>query len=133
MHEAIERLLNGDQRIPDHFAATKALWERFFAENEAQDADGWAKDLSMLQQEIEMACDLDRDLGKEIMPWTGFGTLYDTRAGFEDRLPRAIKLAKAFARSMCSLEVKSEAERVVYFYSLNHEPELAEEVARSPW
>lgn len=69
-----------------------------------------------MQMRFENRCG-GRDLGQEIMAWSGFAFLYDTYAGFNNiNQQRAIRLRDAFRSSGCSLEVTSHASNAADFY-----------------
>lgn len=52
------------------------------------------------------------------MPWSAFAHFYSADDGFEDNGLRALKLARAFEKSSCSLEVKSGARAAAAAYSV---------------
>jgi hypothetical protein len=55
------------------------------------------------------------------MAWSGFGALYSIQAGFGDNRALARKLVDAFAKSSCSLEVKSRARDAALLYHLDED------------
>ena len=52
------------------------------------------------------------------MAYSGFTHLYSCDHGFDDNIRIAKKLADAFSKSYCSLEVKSDARHAAELYSV---------------
>jgi hypothetical protein len=67
----IEELKNGNERIPNMFAALEAKWSELFANIEDMSEDTLAEILSREQHDVEHICG-SRNLGKSIMPWSAF-------------------------------------------------------------
>lgn len=123
MHSTIERLMNGDTQIPQYFVSAKERWEKILSGISTVSVADLAEKLTAEQSWFEHHCG-GRWKGQEVMVWTGFASIYDTTDGY-DRTGRgiaeAIKLAKAFESSMCSLEVKSKAHKAAMSYHVKKE------------
>jgi hypothetical protein len=115
--EIFARLLDGDDRLAGRFAKCKKYWDAFFKAHENDSDEDLAKALGIAQAGIEQIFDTNRALGKEAMPITCFGSLYDPTAGWRDR-ERALarRLSKAFQQSNVSIEVKEYAEEAAKLY-----------------
>jgi hypothetical protein len=111
MHYTIERLVQGDRSVCDHYLP------------ESQDLVRLATMLSSEQTWFERNCGPrdHREIGREVMVASGFGLLYTTRAGFDDRAERARLLYDALQSSFCSIEVKVVARDVAASYGLLEE------------
>ncbi len=127
MRDTIERLLNGDTSVVADFQRAKEKWSELFDAKPDAPVAEWAAWLSAKQIPFfEHRCG-GRWPGQEIMTWSGFATLYDKGTGFTDEnRARARKLAKAFAGSSCSVEVKGGAINAAQFYHLDDEDELVD-------
>src|SRR4051812_32890048 len=117
MHYTVERLLRGVQAAVEHFQLPAAGWAEIFSRAEAEAPDARPRLLQSQQMWFERNCG-GRWPGQEVMVLTGFGILYTTEAGFAGNGHRARILARAFAKSMCSSEVKSIAQAVVRQYEV---------------
>jgi hypothetical protein len=114
MREILECLLQGNLNIPRELENAEAYWVGFFDRPDTE----WSKALTDDQiTYFEHRCG-GRSRGQEVMGYSGFGHLYDTRRGFGENLKRAQKLARAFEKSMCSLEVKAYARDAANFYEV---------------
>lgn len=124
MHELLERLGRGDERLIGMCREANRVWGDFLAELDGADTGTLSARLGILQPTFQRIFDSPM-LGETMMPWSGFAALYDTGHGWGPNLPRARQLAEAFARSNCSQEVRDEARACVISYEL----ELARPVA----
>ncbi|MDF5724921.1 MAG: hypothetical protein PUP91_31595 [Rhizonema sp. PD37] len=116
MHHTLERLINGDSSVVSHYEIAKKKWEDFFEKHKNDSIEDWAKWLTESQiLFFERNCG-GRWEGQEVMAWSGFATLYSIQEGFGDNQPLAEKLAKAFEKSACSLEVKTAASQATESY-----------------
>lgn len=115
MHDTIERLINGDKSVVDNFVEAKARWSRILVNVRTEDVKDLAARITTEQSWFERHCG-GRWPGQEVMVWAAFASLYTTAGGFEENAESAKKLAKAFAASMCSLEVKSGARAAAESY-----------------
>jgi len=111
----IEELKKGNHGIADMFVELEKKWEDVLHGIRDLNEDDIAERLSHSQFEVERICN-SRSLGKAIMPWSAFAHLYSCRVGYEDNGPSALKLANAFEKSTCSLEVKSGARDAAKVY-----------------
>jgi hypothetical protein len=118
MQVILEMLKEGNARIVEHFINANAKWKDVLSDVETISVDDLAKRLSAVQGSFEQICGGDRYLGKTVMGWSGFTHLYSCAVGFEDNGPFAYKLAQAFEKSMCSLEVKHAAKKAAKLYSV---------------
>lgn len=116
MHYTIEALVQGSAEIPHLYKRAGEKWAEFFKTHEKASTAEWSKWISAQQIGFfEQHCG-GRLLGQEVMAWSGFGSLYSTATGFDDKAPLARKLAEAFEKSSVSLEVKSHAEEAAASY-----------------
>jgi len=114
----IEELKNGNHNVVDMFVELEEKWtEILHGIHDLQESD-IAERLSNAQWDIERICN-SRNLGKAIMPWSAFAHLYSCQVGFEDNGQSALKLANAFQKSTCSLEVKSGAKAAAKVYHVS--------------
>lgn len=119
MEYTISRLLGGDESVVQDYVTARNKWAEFFHDKEHASLEEWANWLSAEQIPFfEQKCG-GRHAGQEVMVWSGFGTLYNLNTGLEDNLPLAKKLAQAFAKSTCSMEVKISARKAAESYSVN--------------
>jgi hypothetical protein len=119
MHYTVEELLKGNSKVARYYQVAKQKWDEFFETHRGQDVTEWAKWLT--EQQIiffEHECG-GRGLGQEVMAWSGFGVLYSVQAGFADNRVLARQLVDAFAKSTCSLDVKSKARDAALSYHLH--------------
>ena len=120
MHYVLEQLKNGDADVLRQFHEAHKEWDELLKDVDTVTVDELAKRLSSAQFTFERIFG-DRAEGKDGMPWSGFSHLYSTELGFDSNLETAQKLAEAFAKSMCSIEVKFAAERAAASYRLEDE------------
>ncbi|MGE0743027.1 MAG: hypothetical protein AB7O98_16945 [Hyphomonadaceae bacterium] len=117
MHELLERLGRGDERLINMCRQASLAWGDFLQELNGCDTGTLAARLGFFQPTFQRIFD-SPTLGETMMPWSGFAALYDTQSGWGRNLERAKQLAEAFARSNCSQEVKDEARACVISYEL---------------
>lgn len=91
------------------------MWSQILGNIALLDIDAIATILSQSQTTIEQACG-GRNIGKAIMPWSAFAHFYDQQDGLGDNGKTIFKLAEAFEKSFCSLEVKSGAREAAKVY-----------------
>lgn len=111
----IEELKNGNHSVVDMFVALEEKWTDVLHGIRDLNENDIAERLSRAQHDVEHICN-SRNLGKAIMPWSAFAHLYSCQVGYEDNGPSALKLANAFQKSTCSLEVKSGAKEAAKIY-----------------
>lgn len=125
MHYTIEKLVAGDETIPNHYRLATEVWEEFYRKHSADSVDQWAQWITEAQMLLFEDRFGGRLLGQEVMAWSAIACLYTTQAGFTDEnRARAIKVVKAFAKSMVSLEVKFAMRAAAKSYHLDEEDEL---------
>jgi hypothetical protein len=117
MQELLERLGRGDAHIMAMCQEANRVWTDFLEELRGADTGTLAARLGFFQPTFARIFGSE-SFGNNMMPWTGFAALYDTRSGWGANLERAKQLAEAFARSNCSAQVKSEARSCVISYEL---------------
>ncbi|MBY0565424.1 MAG: hypothetical protein K2P58_14735 [Hyphomonadaceae bacterium] len=117
MHELLERLGRGDTRLIEMCREANRAWTEFLDELRPADTGTISARLGFFEPRFKKIFESDT-LGQTMMPWTGFASLFDTKNGWGDNLPRARQLAEAFQRSNCSAEVRSEARSCVISYEL---------------
>jgi hypothetical protein len=117
MHELLERLGRGDERLITMCGAANGAWRAFLQELEGADTGTLAARLGFFEPSFKRLFD-SPTLGETMMPWCGFASLYDTQQGWGPNLDRARQLAEAFSRSHCSREVKDEARSCIISYGL---------------
>jgi hypothetical protein len=115
----IARLLMRDADILDQFANAKSFWDEFFIEHRKKSEAELAKVLGIAQTRFctKVARD-DYQFGKQLMPLTAIGSLYDEGDGFQkNNRALACKVVNAFEQSSVSLETKGSylrAARAIY-------------------
>lgn len=109
MLSIITPLANGDIELPRQFSAAVSAWRTFHSANEGLSESELAQKLGSEQFRHERHFEGDRHLGKMSMPLAALAAVYDETNGFEERREYAIRLAKAFASSSVSIEVKGSA------------------------
>lgn len=117
MHELLERLGRGDERLIGMCRDANHAWRNFLTELDGADTGTLAARLGFFQPSFQRIFDSPR-LGETMMPWSGFAALYDAERGWGPNRGRALQLAEAFARSNCSKEVRDEARSCVISYEL---------------
>ena len=117
MHELLERLGRGDERLIVMCRDAHRVWSEFLAEMSGADTGTLAARLGILQPTFQRLFDSPK-LGESMMAWSGFAALYDATDGWGANLSRARQLAEAFALSNCSKEVRDEARACVISYEL---------------
>ena len=117
MRDIIEELKNGNTQIVDFFVVAEEKWKDLLHDIRDVEIGTLAKRLQLAQGDFERICG-SRNLGKTMMPWSGFAHLYSCQVGYEGKGPSAYKLAQAFEASCCSIEVKSEAKTAANLYGV---------------
>ncbi len=130
MQELLERLGRGDTNIMAMCQEANRAWTDFLDELRGADTGTLAARLGFFEPTFARIFGSQR-FGQNMMTWTGFAALYDTRTGWGQNLDRAKQLAEAFARSNCSAEVKSEARSCVISYELEGHVQAPEPVSPS--
>ncbi len=120
MHELLQRLGRGDTRLIQMCQQANRTWIDFLDEVRMADTVTLSARLQFFQPTFKQIFDSET-LGQTMMPWTGFAALYDTDRGWGENKTRALQLADAFARSHCTVEVKSEARSAVISYELEQQ------------
>ena len=118
MHDSIEKLMAGDQAVAGYYEAAHTHWQTLLRDIDSVSVEDLAARLSSAQSWFERHCG-GRWLGQEVMVWTAFATMYSTQSGWDGNEARGVKLAQAFAASMCSVEVKGGARRAAKSYYLD--------------
>jgi len=103
----LESLKDGSTEIGPMYKKCVEMWSDILDDAENLTVDELGERLGHFQMKIEIACGIDRYLGKSIMAVSGFSYLYDGKKGFNDKREMAEKLYHAFDHSMVSIEVKS--------------------------
>lgn len=117
----IASLLEGDRNLPRQFAEAHKFWQDYFADKHDWTEDQFAKDLFMgAQYGYKRIFDEDYPMAKATMVMTALGTLYDDVNGWDTHGDLAVRVAKGFARSDTSVEVKASVEEAVFLYGLHH-------------
>ena len=117
MHELLERLGRGDERLIGMCREANLAWCAFLEELNGADTGTLAARLGFFQPTFQRIFDSPR-LGETMMAWSGFAALFDSEFGWGPNLERARQLGEAFARSNCSAEVKDEARACIISYEL---------------
>ena len=110
------KLLNGESDIVEHYENAKLVWEDIWNDAKSMNVEDLSKLLSVKQSTFEHRCGGELS-GKEIMPWSGFAYLLESNGDLED-IERSRRLKEAFAKSYCSLEIKSGARKAVNHFDL---------------
>lgn len=111
LNNTMERLIHGDTGVVNDYQTALNLWAEIFENPKSSTVDGLAEMLGSNQLTFEHQCG-GRWVGQEIMVASGIYQFYSTAIGFEGNLGRAQLVANAFARSMCSSEVKHHAREI---------------------
>lgn len=119
MISIIKRLMAGDKEIVDKFSTAHEFWKNFFGAHQNDNLEKLADALGRKQTTFEMELDWDRALAKEIMPYTGIAYLYDEQNGFANDHKLARRVVLAFAQSMCSIEIKSDAKAAAQLFHID--------------
>ena len=112
-------LKKGSTEIGPIYKNCVEMWSEVLDDAQDLSVSDLAERLGNFQMRIEIACSMNRFLGKTIMAVSGFDYLYDKHAGFEDNYQLAEKLLQAFGQSMVSLEVKSMAKSAAALFHLD--------------
>ena len=115
--DIFQSLVNNDAKILVYFQNAKHIWEEIFRELDWENLDIFAQTLTDMQIKFEHECGF-RTPGQEVMVISGFALLYDIHAGFGDNEIKALAMYNSYQRSMCSMEVKFEAEKIAKLYNL---------------
>ncbi|MBW7996104.1 MAG: hypothetical protein FVQ81_05930 [Candidatus Glassbacteria bacterium] len=120
MQMIIEELKKGNHSIVDYFVAAEKKWPEILCFIENLTTEELAEKISDRQSEFMLECGGDT-LGKIIMAWSGFAHFYSCQEGFGDNANGryAYKLAQAFQKSRCSVEVKDTAKQAANIYGTN--------------
>jgi len=117
MISILEELKSGNTDIVRAFKDCNDLWKEIFSDPKNSEESALAKVVSTKQFKFEHIVG-ETYLGKVVMAWSGFAHLYDESNGLDNNSKLAVKLHKAFGKSMCSLEVKLAANRAAEMYSV---------------
>ncbi len=117
MHYTIDLLMHSTRPVPQYFTTAGAKWKELLADISSVSPGVLAKRLADNQRWFELNCG-GRPVAQEIMAWSAFGSLYNIRTNFEQNMDDAEKLAKAFATSLCSPEVKGHAQNAAQSYGV---------------
>lgn len=124
-------LANGDSELPAQFSEAVSAWRDFHATSQDSGEEELARKLGTEQFRHERHFEGDRHLGKMSMPLAALAAAYDEVEGFGERHEYAVRLAKAFASSSVSIEVKGSAlVDAIIAFDLEAEPALKELVKR---
>ncbi len=115
MHYTIDLLMHSSRPVPQYFATAGSKWKELLADISSISPAVLARRLGDNQRWFELNCG-GRPVAQEIMAWSAFGSLYNIRTNFEQNMDEAEKLAKAFATSQCSPEVKDHAKNAARSY-----------------
>lgn len=115
--DIFQALVKNDGKILDYFQNAKNIWEEIFSGLDWENIEVFAQTLTDMQLKFEYQCGF-RTPGQEVMVVSGFAILYDIHAGFGDNEYKAQAMYQAYQRSMCSMEIKFEAEKIARLYNL---------------
>lgn len=118
--QILEKLIEGDREIISQIERVKIEWNNLlinFNWNDENAVNTMATIVS--QEQLSMEYNVgERWLGQEIMVFVGIAQFYSTKIGFEENYKKAKIVYDGFLRSMCSLEVKSNARTIGNIYGL---------------
>jgi hypothetical protein len=117
MHHTIEILYQGNPEILEWYKRARDRWNAIFKEIDPLDGENLAERLTHEQKWFERNCG-GKYIGREIMVVTSVAQFYSTESGFDDSGAKAKSIIDAFARSLCSGEVKGKAKSVAESYNL---------------
>jgi hypothetical protein len=106
MISVVMALAKGNQKLPRQFSDAVDGWREFHHSNRTLNENQLSKKLSSEQARHEGHFGGDRHLGKMSMPLAALAPLYDEANGFANNREYAIRIAKAFAKSSVSTEIK---------------------------
>ncbi len=131
MISIVMELAKGNTQLAAQFSDAVNEWRKFHQSNLALSEKELSQKLGSEQFRHEMHFDGDRHLGKMSMPLAALAALYDETEGFDSRRDYATRIAKAFASSSVSIEVKGSAliDAIVAF-DLEEDPDLKDLVKR---
>ncbi len=115
MQYMIDLMLHSTRPVPQYFATAGSKWKELLGDISSVSVGVLARRLADNQRWFELNCG-GRPVAQEIMAWSAFGSLYNVRTAFEQNMGDAEKLAKAFATSLCTPEVKHHAESAARSY-----------------
>jgi hypothetical protein len=118
MIETVDRLVRGDAKLLPYYQKVASKWQEMLAREGGRDPNKLAEMLTQAQGQLELECDMDRRLVREIIAVVGIGRLYELGAGFRGHEGDLHLVRLAIQRSGCSLDVKYAAKRVAEFYGL---------------
>lgn len=123
MHSVIESLMNNDPSVVEYFSKAQEKWQEILSDIKTVSVSELAERLSSAQPWFEANCG-GRTKGKQIMPWTGFASIYSIQDGYDrpnKSMDEAAKLANAFAKSSVSVEVKGAAREAASSYYISYD------------
>jgi hypothetical protein len=117
MRSILEELKVGNVDFVEAYKQCDELWGSILVNIDSLSVDDLAGTIASQQSSFERIMG-DRYLGKTVMGWSGFSHLYSCSVGFEENGEKAYKLAQAFSKSYCSVEVKSTVRTAAIEYSV---------------
>ncbi|WP_295491874.1 hypothetical protein [Sphingorhabdus sp. EL138] len=127
MISIVMELAKGNSQLAAQFSAAVDEWRKFHESNLALSENPLSQKLGSEQFRHEGHFGGDRHLGKMSMPLATLAALYDEANGFADNRDYAIRIAKAFAKSSVSIEIKGIAlTAAIVAFGLEEDPVLKE-------
>lgn len=112
-------------QLAEQFSAAVDGWREFHHSNATLNEDELSQKLGSEQARHEGHFGGDRHLGKMSMPLAALAALYDEAEGFANCRDYAIRVAKAFASSSVSTEIKGTAlPKAIVVFDLEEDPVL---------
>jgi hypothetical protein len=127
MKYTLEALINEDPKILGYYRNARERWKQILKEVELKNTNALALRLQDEQGWFEHNCG-GKNLGKEVMVFTGIGQFYSTTVGFEpafdedesvDRKGSALAVLKAFQRKgLYTMETQEAVIKAQQLYKL---------------
>ena len=125
MISIVMALAKGNPQLAEQFSAAVDEWRKFHHLNATMSEKQLSQKLGTEQNRHEGHFGDDRHLGKMSMPLAALAALYDEAEVFANCRDYAIRVAKAFASSSVSTEVKGKAlAKAIVTFDLQDDPFL---------
>ena len=125
MISIVTGLAKGNPQFAAQFSAAVDGWRKFHHLNATMSEKQLSQKLGLEQIRHAGHFGGDHHLGKMSMPLAALAALYDEAEGFGNRRADAIRVAKAFASSSVSTEVKGKAlAKAIVVFDLQEDPVL---------
>lgn len=118
--------LRENEAVGDFYRAAFVKWRDLLKELDKASLSDLAGAIGEAQFDyFEKQCG-GRDMGQEVMAWTGIAYFYDAEEGFGDDIEKARKIYDAMQLSHISINAKVHAEKAAITYDLFEDLEEAD-------